>query len=85
MHACQRVVAYICSEKQRGQLPPEDTIKGVTETCCTAAALIKQSKTFMLLLKQNMQAEEQMIGISFNVPGKPPRAVGVVADETDSV
>ena len=85
MHACQRVVAYICSEKQRGQLPPEDKIKGVTESCCTAAALIKQSKTFMFLLKQNMQAEEQMIGISFNLPGKQPRAVGAVADEIESV
>jgi hypothetical protein len=70
IRACQKVVVHICSEKQRGGLLPEDTIKGAMETCCTAAALIKHSKTFMLLLRQNMQAEEQMTGISLNFPGK---------------
>ena len=84
IRACQKVLAYICSEKQRGQLPPEDTIEGVSKTCCTAAALIKQSETF-LLLRQNMQAEEQMTGISFNFPGKSNNVDGGVADAADSV
>ena len=70
IHACQKLFAHVSSEKQRGQFPPEDTCEGVREKCCRAAVLIKQSKTFMLLLRQNMQAEEQMTGISFNFPGK---------------
>ena len=83
--ACEKVFAHISSEKQRGQFPPEDNIEGVRDRCCTAAALIKQSKTFMLLLRQNMQAEEQMTGVSFNFPGKQKRAASGAADETDSV
>ena len=83
--ACEKVFAHISSEKQRGQFPPEDNIEGVREKCCTAAALIKQSKTFMLLLRQNMQAEEQMTGVSFNFPGKQKRAASGAADETESV
>ena len=83
--ACEKMFAHISSEKQRGQFPPEDNIEVVRDRCCTAAALIKQSKTFMLLLRQNMQAEEQMTGVSFNFPGKQKRAASGAADETDFV